>query len=193
LYRSWPAIISGVKERALPEKLALAFLVLFTASPLVFRMAGALITLPTATMNIHEQQVQMGAFLSKYYKNTVIAANDVGAVSYFGRNEIIDLWGLGNNEVARQKLKGEYSTEYLSQFVKDKQVQIALIYETWFEPGLYNNWTKVATWTIHNNKICGSNDVSFFAVEPGKAGELGRNLRDFQASLPPNVTVIYFQ
>lgn len=185
-------VAAAARIYSLMEKLVFVFLVVFACAPLPLRALGAFVNLPHASRNIYEQQYQMGAFLRENYRHTAVAANDVGAVSYYSDNHILDLWGLGNNEVAEAKLGGRYSPAFLQQFAGRKDVKIALVYDTWFDSTLLQQWEKVATWKISDNVICGSDEVSFYAVDPAAAAGLQQKLRLFQPKLPAGVLVTYY-
>jgi hypothetical protein len=171
------------------EKLIFLFLVLFVLSPLPMRALGAYHNLPLASRNIYEQQYQMGTFLHQHYEHTAVAANDIGAISYLSDNTIIDLWGLGSNVVANSKLKGYYTPDFLNKFSNQQQVKIAIVYDSWFDSTLLNNWKKIAVWKISNNVICGSDEVSFYAVDPAAADTLRENLKAFRHHLPADVLI----
>ncbi|ACU61160.1 hypothetical protein [Chitinophaga pinensis] len=183
---------NAARTYSLLEKAVGAFLLLFLCAPLPFRALGAFHNLPAAAGNIYEQQFQMGTFLHSSYQHTAIAANDVGAVSYLSNNKILDLWGLGNNEVAAGKLHGQYSPEFLQQFSEKEKVKIAVVYDTWFDSKLLQQWKKVASWKITNNVICGGDEVFFYAVDPAEATSLYNKLAAYKPLLPPNVTVTYY-
>ncbi|QHS58974.1 hypothetical protein [Chitinophaga agri] len=183
---------NAARKYSLLEKAVGVFLLLFLCAPLPFRALGAFHNLPAAARNIYEQQYQMGSFLQSNYKQTAIAANDVGAVSYLSDNRILDLWGLGNNVVAAGKLHGQYSPEFLQQFSQQEKVKIAVVYDTWFDSKLLQQWTKVASWKISNNVICGGDEVFFYAVDPAEATTLHNKLIAYKQQLPADVTVTYY-
>ncbi|HJT74644.1 MAG TPA: hypothetical protein VJ720_11510 [Chitinophaga sp.] len=185
-------VAATARRYSLIEKLVFTFLVAFVCAPFPLRAAGAFMNLPHAARNIYEQQYQMGAFLREKYQHTAVAANDVGAVSYYSGNRILDLWGLGNNEVAEAKLGGRYSPAFLGEFAGRQQVKIAMVYDTWFDSTLLRQWKKVAAWKISNNVICGGDEVSFYAVDPAEAASLRQKLTSFQPSLPAGVLVTYY-
>jgi len=160
--------------------------------PLVLRSVAAFSKTSTACINIYQQQYQMGLFLHKYYDQDVIAANDIGAVSYLTDAPVFDLWGLGNIEVARSK-KGNYWTpNFLDSLAKKKKTRVAVVYESWFNLQLLNRWTKVASWQIPDNVICGDDRVYFFAIDKDGAPDLKRNLMEFEKTLPLPVFVQYY-
>lgn len=183
---------SATRKYSLLEKAVGVFLLLFLCAPLPFRALGAFHNLPAAARNIYEQQYQMGSFLQSNYSQTAIAANDVGAISYLSNNRILDLWGLGNNVVAAGKLHGQYSPEFLQKFSQQEKVKIAVVYDTWFDSKLLEQWTKVASWKITNNVICGGDEVFFYAVDPAEATTLYNKLTAYKQMLPADVTVTYY-
>jgi hypothetical protein len=172
-----------------PILLLLAFFLFF---PLILRSTAAYTKTAQACINIYEQQYQMGNFINRYYNTNTIAVNDIGAVSYFNQANIIDLWGLSNTQIAKAKKNNYSSPEFLNAFVNNKHVDFAIVYDSWFDEALLNNWQKVATWQIENNVICGDATVSFYAVKPNTASLLKTNLLTYQKQLPADITVQYY-
>ena len=129
---------------------------------------------------------------TKYYKKYKIEVKDIGAVSFFNDSKIIDLWGLANMQVAKAK-KNNYNTPaFLTTVADNEHVNNAIVYDSWFDSLLLNNWQKVATWQIENNVICGDATVSFYAVQQNSDADLKNNLFAYQQKLPKDVTVKYY-
>jgi hypothetical protein len=160
--------------------------------PLVLRSTAAFSKTGTACINIYEQQYQMGQFLHRYYDKEAAAANDIGAVSFFTSGPDLDLWGLGNIKVARSRKKNYWTPQFLDSLCRESRVKLAIVYDDWFDQALLQRWTKVATWQIRNNVICGGDTVSFYAVEKDGAPVLRKNLEAYARGLPPDVTVRYY-
>jgi hypothetical protein len=160
--------------------------------PFVLRSTAAYTKASQACVNIYEQQYQMGLFLKKYYENEVIAANDIGAISYFTKGDNVDLWGLGTIEVARSKKMNYWTPDFLDSLSLQKKARIAVVYDSWFNHDLLHRWKKVATWQVENNVILGDNIVSFYAIDTGVEQALRRDLQEFQKSLPATVEVLYY-
>jgi hypothetical protein len=184
--------IAGLWNRGLLQKAVMLFLAAYALAPLGVRALNAVNALPKASRNIYEQQYQMGRFVAQYYAGQTVAVNDIGAVSYLGNSRVIDLWGLGNNEVAKSKIEHSFSIPFVQQLIGKEQVKIAVIYNSVFDHSLYDRWTKVATWSITDNVVCAGTTVVFYAIRPEDAPQLLQNLQQFEASLPPKVTVSYF-
>jgi len=169
------------------------FIALFLVIPVLMRSLDALSMVDRASINIYQQQYQMGKFMGKYYHDTPIAFNDIGAVSYFTQGKNLDLWGLGNLEVARSMKNYYYTPDFLDQLSQQDSVQVAVVFERYFPPQLLTRWDKVASWKITSgNVICADDSVAFYAVKREARGSLTSNLRNFQPSLPAGVSVLYY-
>lgn len=173
----------------LPVFALLAFFLFF---PLILRSTAAYTKASQACINIYEQQYQMGNFIHQYYNTDTIAVNDIGAVAYFSKSSIIDLWGLANMQVAKAKKENMATPEFLNSVTNNDNVKFAIVYDSWFDSSLRKNWNKVATWQIQNNVICGDATVSFYAVKQSSDSLLKINLAAYQQLLPKDVTVKYY-
>lgn len=176
-----------------PFSLALLLFGVNLLMPLVGRGLSLLKNTPTATKNIYEQQCQMASFLKEFYKGKGVAANDIGAINYFGDIKCLDLWGLASLDVAELKIKNEYSTNKIYEVALSKNIKIAIAYDHWFEKygGLPSQWELVAQWEIKDNRVCGGDVVSFYAVAPNEKENLIKNLSAFSKFLPSDVRVRY--
>jgi hypothetical protein len=173
---------------------AFAVLLLFALFfPFVLRSAAAYSNIRQACVNIYEQQYQMGRFLKKYHAGDAVAANDIGAISYYGGIRTVDLWGLGDIEVARSRKGGYWTPAFLDSLVRRRQVKVMIVYDEWFPPELLSRWTRVATWQIRNNVILGGDTVSFYVPDKSEGPALLGQLQEFQSSLPEGVSVVYIK
>ncbi|MGI8952120.1 MAG: hypothetical protein ACR2FN_11105 [Chitinophagaceae bacterium] len=181
--------LERTKKMQLIVLVALLFMLSF---PFVLRSMAAFSKASQACVNIYQQQYQMGQFQKKYYDNYNICANDIGALTFFTNANDLDLWGLGNIDVARSKKNNYWTANFLDSLSKNKNAGIAIVYDSWFSDSLLNRWKKVATWQMQNNVICGSDIVSFYAIDKNIEPDLKKNLIDFQKILPADVKVKYY-
>lgn len=182
-----------VQDKQFFTRLVLAAVLFFFFFPIAIRGATALVKTKQACINIYEQQYQMAQFSQKYYFNEPIAANDIGAISYYTNSRIVDLWGLGTLEVAKSRREKYWTASFLNSFSKQNNVRMAMAYDIWFNDSLKNHWSKVASWQIQNNVICGDDEVSFYAVDSTHIPILKQQLMEFQPALPKTVSVTYFR
>jgi len=166
----------------------LSFVLLF---PILIRSMTAFERISLCCINIYEQQMQAGRFLHKYYDNSVISFNDIGAMSYQTEGRKLDLVGLGTQEVARSVKNSRRTPAFIDSISNAKKVQIAVVNENWFEPATFLQWRKVAQWFVPNSTTLASPYLSFFAVDTTVAKDLEKNLKAFQPSLPPGVVAQY--
>ena len=187
---------SGALEVNTNDKFYKLFAVLFVI--LLVRGLICIVQIPLASRNIYQQQYMMGQFVSKYYNNRSVAANDIGAINLFNDAYILDLVGLSNTEVAEFRMNRNYTTSTLEYLMEKYNISIAIIYEYWFSgtydflPRRPDSWIKVGEWTINLRVISDRETVSFWAIHPEDVRELKANLVDFESSLPQEVKVAYF-
>ena len=134
----------------------------------------------------------MAKFSKQFYSNSNIAANDIGALSYYTDTRIVDLWGLANNEVAKSKKNNTWTPAFLDSICKSDRVSFAMLYDVWFPNTIPGNWIKIATWQIQNNVICGDDTVSFYSLDSLNRVTLLKNLKEYETQLPPSVIVQYY-
>lgn len=157
----------------------------------IWRAVMSFALMPIATTNIYQQQYQMGLFVKKFYSGHGVAINDIGAVEYLAEPRLTDLAGLANIEIARLQLQKRYSTLQIDVLTKKNQVEMAMIYDSWFmDKGtstLPVSWIKVGQWKINHNVVCGDDTVSFYAISPPAKDSLMNNLKNFARDLPSAV------
>lgn len=188
-------IVSRLTKRSFCSYVAVALYGFILIWPLGANGKSTLTKIPIAMKNIHDQHVQMGLFLSKYYQGHGVAANDIGAINYLADVKNLDLYGIGSIEVTRLRLNKNFNTQTIYNLAKRKNIKIAIVYDFWYEEygGLPSSWIKVGEWTISNNVACGSSTVVFYAVERSEARNLFHHLESFAAALPESVrqTLLY--
>lgn len=160
-------------------------------APFMVRAVTGLALIPQASNNIFDQQYQMAMFVKNYYREKPIAANDIGAINYYADIKNLDLWGIGSIDVAKAKIEKRYTTGYIAQLADKEEIEIAIIYDHWLDEygGVPPQWTRAGQWVIANNKVCGGDTVSFYAIDSRDANTLRKNLRDYSRLLPADVAV----
>ncbi|MBL1222083.1 hypothetical protein JET18_14625 [Chryseobacterium sp. L7] len=169
-----------------------ALLVLLTSMVLVLKMVLVSILIVTGSRNVYEQQIQSARFLEKYYNNSKVAANDIGAVCYFTDIHLLDVAGLGSKEVVPFKIKKKGLNDQFEFFLKDYTTQnhydLAIVYEEWLEGHIPENWKKAAVLEIKGwNAVLGLKKVTVYSINPDLHESLKQNVKNFQWN--KNVTV----
>jgi hypothetical protein len=170
-----------------PKNLSCAALGLLLFFPLAVKGGRLLWFLPQCTTDVYEQQYQMGLFVRRYYQNSTVALNDIGAVNFLADIHCLDLMGLANAEVAAARRQHTYGVGDMERLSRETGTRIAIVYDNWFSSGLPPEWVRVGRWTIPNNVNLGGDTVSFYGVNPGEAAHLSESLADFSSRLPAEV------
>ena len=178
-----------LKRASLAYYAAVALLLAFAAWPLYTRAYNAFRETPRATVNIYEQQYQMGLFLKEFYTGEVVAANDIGAINYLADIKCLDLVGLGSIEVLKAKDLRRYNTRGIATLAEAHGAAIAIVYKQWYtsEGGLPPEWPFIGSWRITGNVVCAYPAVQFYAISPDQQFKLLHNLVDFSERLPATV------
>jgi hypothetical protein len=139
--------------------------------------------------NIYQQHCQMAFFVRDHYAGKAVAANDIGAITWYGGAHVIDLWGLANREVFQARRAGTYTTAVIRRVCDDAGVEVAVVYPDWFRDfgGLPPEWRKIGTWTIPHNIATAGPTVTFYSTGKGDPSEAARRLRESSKRLPPGV------
>jgi hypothetical protein len=173
-------------------RIATVILAALLAYPFMGRIAGALLHTPPAARNIYEMQYQMAMFLNRYHPEDPVAANDIGAVSFYNEFPLLDLYGLASMDVARAKLGGTYDARMIERMVRESGAAVVIVYDYWFDRygGLPPSWIKVGEWRFTDCYVCGGDVVSFYAPDPAQADTLRAQLTEFAGSLPVRVMFV---
>lgn len=162
--------------------------VLLLLLPIAYRGGNAFSAYPLAVRNIHEQQVQMARFVSRFYNGQTIVANDIGAISYYADIQLVDVVGLADRETGNWWREASWSTAKVDQLAREQAASLAILFPEWFD--LYPqppDWVEVGRWRIADNIVCTSDTVAFYALSPTQVNQIARNLRAFSSELPQTV------
>ena len=86
-----------------------------------------------AVKNINEMQVHLGRWIDRELPRTArVAANDIGAIAYFSRREIIDVMGLVTPDILRYRRDGDAG---VARYLLEQCPDHVVIFPDWF-PGV---------------------------------------------------------
>lgn len=147
-----------------------------------------------ASKNIFDQQIQLADFLHKYYRNSKVVANDIGAITYFNNIHLLDTYGLGSIEVAklRKEDHGKFTDNkklqaYIYNTAKLQDFEVALVFDEWVKMPDY--FSKVGTLTIQNNYMAGGTTVSFYSIKKENTDKVRNQLVEFSKKTPKDVII----
>ncbi len=172
-------------------RLLIIFLTFLLIIPFIHRGLESHNKLRFAPINIYEQQFLISKFLDKYYKNIPIGMNDIGLVSLSSKVNVIDVYGLADNNITKAKIARVYSQEYFYDYLEKKNCKILVIFESWFTQEIKSNpkLIRVATWKIENNEVCGMDEVTFYALDSTTAEDLKTYLEKYKEIMPKTINL----
>ncbi|KTD22276.1 Uncharacterised protein [Legionella lansingensis] len=147
-----------------------------------FPYLSVLYTLPRAANNIFLQQYQMRKFIVTWAKAPVVV-NDIGWVSFNNPYYVLDLWGLSNYAIYKERISDK-SSLWMAREVKKSGAKLAMVYKNWF-PLLPKNWVLLGCLSFNAPRITPANRVvHFYATDIKYAAELKQQLTQFIKELP---------
>ena len=164
-------------------------LVLILISPLLPHNYIMTLSTPLSMNDVYLQQYQMHRLLTAYIKAPV-AVNDLGWVSYKADYPILDVCGLGSDQVRRQRATN-WTPATANQLVQDAGAHLAMIYPDYCMPGPPADWQLVAKFLRLEKRNFGIYPlVYFYQTNSGDTTVLRQQLKDFAATLPPETELI---
>ena len=156
------AVTTGSAGAATALKMIIVIIVL--SLPFLYRFSSSIYKSSFAIQNIYNQQITTANYiLDKNYKSVVV--NDIGAVCYYNDIRILDVLGLGTNEVVNAIRKNEYNREYLAELADKKKCEAAFLYNGILDFELPKNWMLADSIKIENNVICWDDVVYVYRIE----------------------------
>lgn len=140
--------------------------------------AGTTLVTNAATRNISDQQLQMALMVRDL--GEPVAVNDLGLVSYYARNYVLDLAGLASFD-ALQARSANKSGDWMTDLMARHHVEHAIIYDNWF-PERPKDWIRVATLTEPlPSYVAGNVQVAFYSTNPEAAARLRKIVEAYRA------------
>ncbi|REC64021.1 hypothetical protein DRF65_00075 [Chryseobacterium pennae] len=162
----------------------IAALIVFSMGALILKIGLVSFLIVTGSKNIYEQQIQSARFLKKYYNQSKVMANDIGAVSYFTDIHLFDFVGLGSKEIVplrMKKRKVDAEVEcFLTKYSAENNYTLAVAYDEWMDGHTPKNWRKAAVLTISGrNAVLGRDHVYIYSIDPAIHDALKAHVRSF--------------
>jgi hypothetical protein len=155
------------------------------ASAVLIGSAGLLATTtvrtPWAAQEMYLQQAQTARFVSDFWKRP-IAVNDLGLVSYRGRQVTLDLWGLGDQESRKERAMNQ--PLWMDRLVAKHDIHLVAIFRSWFPKSIPSSWITVADFKSPANVTAVDPVVTFFVRDEIDAPAACEALSAWASTLP---------
>jgi hypothetical protein len=124
----------------------------------------------------------MHRFAVEYFPKPV-AVNDLGWVAFRNDAYVLDLYGLGNDEVRTLKAAKKFDADAMQTLTSQHQTAFAMLYDGWFRKNIPTSWCRMAT--LHTSKISAAFDaVDFYSITEADRTTMHDALARFQRTLP---------
>jgi hypothetical protein len=144
---------------------------------------------PLAANNIYLQQFQMRRFLVDFAALPALV-NDAGLTAYRNPNGILDIIGLGSEEVRQLRGAGNFDAAAVQRLVERRGIELAMVYRDWLGSELPPSWIALGRLHLHRPLISAAGaDVTIYATRPGAVDRLRAALQRFAATLPAGATL----
>ncbi len=117
--------------------------------------------------NIQQMQVDVGKWLEFHTpRDAVVAANDIGAVAYFSRREVLDTCGLISPEVLEHLRPGQRRDEAVYKFLESTRPDYAVLFPEWYPSLIDRDWIfeRIYSAAIEDNVICGGSELVVYRM-----------------------------
>jgi len=189
IHEVWRLLIGVLTPPSTTVRRLVAALSLPLAVVLISRANDALTKAPNACQDIYLQQIQMARFVVRFYPTGRLAANDIGAVSYFSHVHLLDIVGLATDDIRQLRIERRFTTATLTPEIEAFKPDVIIAYPEWFKGSiaLPPFVIPVEKWTIPPVTSAASNYVEFYATTPESADRLRKELNEFKPTLPSAV------
>lgn len=147
--------------------------------------------LPGLGHDIYLQQYQVARFFASEYAGQMVALNDIGTTAWAGENDILDLWGLANGDIARERFRNTYTPDDIHETARRAGVSAVAVYPHWFANigGIPRDWPMVGILQLPPGVQVNAAgpQVMFYAPSATEAQILSRRLKAFAVTLPEDV------
>jgi hypothetical protein len=146
--------------------------------------------MPGTAKEKQDQHVQMGRFLNAHYAGETIAANDIGAITYFSQVRLVDLMGLADLDAAKLIRGKQMDRAGIERLCAERGAKIALIQEQYFAGRIPESWVRVGQWQFKGYGKSDRGKVAFYAIDPAERDALEARLKAYTAHLPERVLLL---
>ncbi len=161
----------------IPVSVGVALLLLVTS----YEYHQSLVAAGRNAQSIFDQQYQMHRFVVDDLRAPV-AVNDLGQVSYDDPYYVLDLAGLGDDDVRKAARAGEPA--WMDHVMAKHGVEVAMIYRDWFAGQIPSSWILAGRLHSERRGAPAEQTVDIFTRSPNWARRVRTALREFRPTHP---------
>lgn len=153
----------------------------FIAIPLLLRSSGAFLLTPLAAQDIYRQQWQMQRYL-RTLADEGVAVHDVGIISYYSGQRVLDLIGLGSEEVRQRQSASDFTPQEAAAFMRQRKINAVLVPAA---EQRFKDMERVAVFHLGREIVSvATREVVLYAIDAAAAARLRQKAIDFAPTMP---------
>lgn len=120
--------------------------------------------------NIENMQVTLGRWLDQNLpRDAVVATNDVGAIAYFSRRNILDTVGLMSPDVLEYRRRGQTADSAMFNLLEKERPGYAVLFPDWYPQSVCNEvFEPIHRVVLRDNVICGGDEMIVYRLNWGE-------------------------
>jgi hypothetical protein len=128
---------------------------------------------PAASWDVRNQMCRTEEIVASAPVKEYVILNDVGCTTFYTDNPIIDLYGLTSYETRLLGGKTKVTKQDIAHLAQSHGAKMAIIYKTWFEGRIPDEWIPVGHWTVTWPMAYGADKtVTVYATSPAFRQEI---------------------
>lgn len=157
---------------------ASTLLLALAAPPLAHRAQRAVRAFAPASRSTFDTNVAPARWVASTLPGVPLAVHDLGAMAFLAPGPLVDLAGLGTDEIARLHRAGRLDADTLAPILAARGVEVAITGPTWMADARPAAFTEVARLLVPYPAFPGTFDTVVWANNLGRADELRRALAE---------------
>jgi hypothetical protein len=139
----------------------------------------SLVHLPAISREVADQMCRISDVVGQAPKDEPVILNDVGCTTFFRDNPIVDLFGLTAHDV--RALGGMHGLKRgdIEALARRRGAKMAVVYKSWFEERIPDDWVEVGSWTTPTNKYAADRTITIYATRAEWRDEVANRWRAY--------------
>lgn len=155
-----------------------ALILALAALPLAHRADRAVRAFAPASRSTFDTNVAPARWMAHTFPGLPLAVHDLGAMAFFTRSPLVDLAGLGSDDVASLHRAGRLNPDTLAPRLSARGVEVAITGPTWMDDARPAHFTEVARLVVPHPAFPGTFETVIWANNLERADELRRALAE---------------
>jgi hypothetical protein len=160
---------------------------LFVSIPMIHRSFDGFKRYTLSGRDRWQIHIRPAMFVKRYYNDSTVVVNDLGAMAFLTDAHLIDVYGLGDITPLNLRHSPEgFTKATVERWIATTGAEVAVIQTGWTEvrDRVPDSWVQVGKFQAERNVVWGDLDIGFFSIPPHRTDDLKKNLEEFDREVP---------